>query len=174
MEKAIKACRILQEICDTNQHVAFESLSLAVHAFYSRPFKRNGGVGKLNVDIVPPDRKGVHKWLEHFRDCAMAHTDAGHDDVAGRPLNDVVYLKDGDRETFSTLSPSAPVSAYEVAREHCEHMLELFHEELAAFHERFAELMPQEDGEFLFNLEDESTLFTKGYDKPGRGNLNYK
>jgi hypothetical protein len=158
MEKAIDTCDLLIQQCSDNRSKLFQPLSLAVHAYYTRPFKRSKCVGSLPHDLVPASSMGIHRWLEHFRDGVLAHTDADHKQEAGRPMHDVVYSVRGT--VFSTADPRALITAYRDAKGHCIAMRKVFFVELMKFHESFDNLMPSSDGDFLLNLDTTQPLFT--------------
>lgn len=174
MEKAIKSCDLIAQHCTTNADPLFQPLSLAVHAFYARPFKSNGSAGRLPRDLVPDGAKGIHSWLEHFRDGVMSHIDPKVSETAGHPMNDVVYTISGSKRQFSTLEARPSVEAYSDARAHYEAMIEVFEDEITGLLERFHGLLPQSDGEYSLSIADGTPLFIAGYVMPVRSNLNYK
>ena len=174
MEKAIETCDMIAKHCATNADPLFRPLSLAVHAFYARPFKSNGKAGSLPRDIVPEDAKGIHSWLEHFRDGVMSHIDPKVSETAGRPMNDVVYTIAGNFRQFSTLEARPAIEAYADAKKHCERMIDVFQDAITGFLERFHRLLPQHDGQHLLSITDGTPLFIDGYVMPVRSNLHYK
>ncbi len=174
MEKAIRSCDLIAEHCTDNSAPLFQPLSLAVHTYYGRPFVRSNVVGSLPPSIIPDAAKGIHSWLRHFRDGVMAHIDAGDSKTAGRPMNDVIYTIAGKHRQFSTLEARARPSAYADARAHCESMIAVFQDEMANFMERFHELLPHGDDEYLLSLADGSPLFIAGYDRLLVSDLHYK
>jgi hypothetical protein len=174
MEKAIKSCDLIAQHCTTNADPLFQPLSLAVHAFYARPFKGNGKAGSLPRDLVPDDAKGIHSWLEHFRDGVMAHVDPKKTVTAGHPMNDVVYTICGSKRQFSTLEARPSVEVYTDARAHCEVMIDVFQNSITGFLESFHRLLPQHDGLHLLSIADGTPLFIDGYVMPVRSHLNYK
>ena len=174
MEKAIKSCDLIAQHCTTNGDPLFQPLSLAVHAFYARPFKGNGKAGSLPRDLVPDEAKGIHSWLEHFRDGVMVHVEPKVSVTAGHPMNDVVCSISGSKRQFSTLEAQASVESYTDVRAHCEAMIEVFQDSIIGFLERFHRLLPQHDGQYLLSITDGTPLFIDGYVMPVRSNLNYK
>lgn len=174
MDKAINACDLIAQHCTTNADPLFQSLSLAVHAFYARPFKSNGAAGKLPREIVPEGAKGIHSWLEHFRDGVMSHIDPKVSETAGHPMNDVVYTIDGSFRQFSTLEARPTIEAYADAKKHCEVMIDVFHDKITGFLERFHWLLPKHDGQHLLSIAEGTPLFIEGYVMPVRSNLHYK
>jgi hypothetical protein len=159
MEKAIRCCELIEILCPDNRHALFSPLMLSVHAYYSRPFQRNKGAGKLSEDLVPKRRTKVHRWLLHFRNCVLIHTDAEESEIAGRPMHDVVYsLSDTGRE-FSTSDPLPRAESYADAKKHCVAMARIFRASILAFEEHFSHLLPAEMGHFLLSLKDSESLF---------------
>jgi len=174
MGKAIETCDVLIRQCGDNSHELFPALSLAIHVYYTRPFKRNRGVGSLKADeLVPASSLGIHQWLEHFRDGILVHNDAEHKQEAGHPMNNVVYSVVGDRTIFSTSCPRALIDNYRAAKVHCAAMREVFSVELMKFHESFSALMPSSDGDFLLDLDPTHALFVS-HAVPVQSVINYK
>ena len=174
MEKAIRTCELIAKHCATNSDPLFQPLSLSVHAYYMRPFKRSNGVGKLPTDLVPEGSKGIHSWLEHFRDGVMSHLDADVSETAGEPMNDVIYTIAGRHREFSTKEARAPLDAYTDVHEHCETLISVFQDEMFDLVHRFRELLPQDDGDYLLSLADGSPLFIAGYSRLLVSHLTYK
>lgn len=173
MEKAIETCDLIEAICDTNQHIAFYPLATAAHSFYGRPFKRSNGVGRLNADMIPPESNGIHQWLIHFRDGAYAHLDANHDDIAGRPMHDVVYSHGPDGNLLTTCDARAPLSAYKDARNHAKIIQAIFMDEIFYFHNRFLDMIPTTEGDFLLSLDSATDLFIP-YSMQSHSVIHYK
>lgn len=172
MEKAIRSCQLIQNLCPDNRHPIFEPLAVAVHTYYARPFKNSKGVGRLSDEMIPPEKIGIHHWLEHFRDSVLTHTDADHTDSANRPMHDVVYFVDSDGRGFSTSSPLPQVDAYRDAEKHCDAMSNIFLSKIKEFEQRFPNLMPFTEGNFLMTLDNSTELFTP-HTLPGQGTLHY-
>jgi hypothetical protein len=174
MEKAIRSCDLIAKHCADDSDPLFQPLSLAVHAYYARPFKPSRGAGRLPADLVPAAATGIHSWLEHFRDGVMSHVDANISQTAGRPMNDVVYSIAGSKRQFSTLDARTPLHAYSDVKQHCEAMIAVFQSEMFELIKRFHELLPQNDGEYLLSLEDGSPLFVAGHVTPISSRLDYQ
>lgn len=159
MEKAYSTCQQLISCCADNEDRLFSPLSLAVHVYYARPFKRSRLVGRIREDIVPPSSRGIHRWLIHFRDGVMSHIDADKAEVTGRPMHDVVYSQQGKDKIFSTSDPRARITAYRDALAHFIVMRVIFMNRVRDFHTKFPHLLPCGDGDFLLNLDENSDLF---------------
>jgi len=173
MEKAVDTCEILIAECPDNRHRLFPALSLAVHTFYARPFKKSRRVGQLPDDIVPQSARGIHHWLVHFRDAVFSHTDANHSEAAGQPMHDVVYSQFGANKIFSTSDPRVRIEAYHNARNHCASMREMFLGRVLEFHCQYPDLLPVGDGDFLLGLDGAGDLFMP-HTVPIEATLNYK
>lgn len=124
--------------------------------------------------MVPEGSKGIHSWLEHFRDGVMSHLDADPSETAGQPMNDVIYSIAGSHREFSTKEARAPVHAYVDAANHCEEMVKVFQAEMFELVCKFHGLMPQSDGDYLLSLAEGSPLFIAGYDRVFVSDLHYK
>ena len=174
MEKALSACDLLLEHCPDNRHPLFQPLSVAVHAYYVRPFKRNRAVGKLPETMIPASSIAIHHWLEDFRDSVMAHIDADHNEVAGRPMNDVIYTIEGAKRRFTTCDPRGHIEFYVDARAHIDAMFNLLADGLLDIHKRFGYLIPDSDGDYLLSLADDSPVFIEVDAGPIQSVLTYK
>ncbi len=173
MEKAIRCCQLIENLCPDNRHALFSPLTVAVHAYYSRPFERNKGVGKLSTDLIPKERTGVHRWLVHFRDCVLVHTDANESEIAGRPMHDVVYSLDDAGREFSTSDPLPRVESYTDAKSHCVAMAKIFRSKILEFEAQYNHLLPATNGHFLLSLENSEMLFVP-HVLPTSDTLHYK
>jgi hypothetical protein len=159
MEKVIQCCQMIEYLCPDNRHPLFSPLTVAVHAYYSRPFQRKKGAGKLSADLIPKERTGVHSWLLHFRDCVLVHTDAEKSEIAGRPMHDVVYSLDETGREFSTSDPLPRVESYTDAKAHCVAMAKIFRTKILTLEAQYSHLLPAEHGHFLMSLIDSEMLF---------------
>jgi hypothetical protein len=124
--------------------------------------------------MIPNTAKGIHSFLEHFRDGVMSHLDANVSETAGVPMNDVIYSISGIYCEFSTKETRAPLHAYTDTAKHCEAMIVVFQAQLVKLMKKFQKLLPQSDGDYLLSLEDGDPLFISGYDRLFVSNLNYK
>lgn len=173
MEKAIQCCVMIEGLCPDNRHLLFSPLTVAVHAYYSRPFGTNKGAGKLSADLIPNERTGIHRWLLHFRDCVLVHTDANDSEIAGRPMHDVVYSFDDTGREFSTSDPLPRVESYTDAKAHCVVMAQVFRSKIMALEAQYSHLLPAENGHFLMSLKESEGLFVP-HILPGSDTLHYK
>jgi hypothetical protein len=173
MEKAIRCCEMIEGLCTDNRHPLFSALTVAVHTYYSRPFERNKGAGRLSADLIPKERTGVHSWLLHFRDCVLVHTDAEDSKIAGRPMHDVVYSLDETGREFSTSDPLPQVESYTDAKNHCAAMAKIFRSNILALEAQYTHLLPADNGHFLMSLKESEGLFVP-HILPVSDTLHYK
>ena len=159
LEKTIKTCAQLHEACASNTSPLFSPLSLAIHAFYARPFKNNRGVGSLSDEIIPADARGIHDWLIHFRDSVLAHTDANAAEVSGCPMHEVVYSNLRGKRQFLTCDPSARPESYRDVAVHSERLRRIILEEIVYIHTLYDSLIPKEDGDYLLQFKESDPLF---------------
>ena len=104
----------------------------------------------------------------------MAHTDSTKDEIAGEPINDVVYyIKEGSLG-FSTRCGRAEPADYQKVRLHCELMTDVFQDHLLEFYKKFRDLMPFADGEHLLCLDPDSPVFRLGHVTPRNATFHYK
>jgi len=155
IRRALETCNILLSSCESNRDILFPSLSLAIHAFYSRPFKSNRGVGFLPKELIPKENQGIHEWIIDFRDSTLVHTDATEKEAAKAPYHELVYSNNGSEREYSTFEPAPPIEAYRDAKTHIERMHGIVLYRVALIHERFENLIPVEDGDFLFQFNKE-------------------
>jgi hypothetical protein len=172
MKKAICGCQLIEKLCSDNRHPLFAPLTVAIHTYYARTFKKSKGVGSLPDDMIPSDRIGIHRWLEHFRDSVLSHTDANHAEVANRPMHDLVYSVDGDSLEFSTSDPLPNIDAYRDVEAHCASMAMIFLTKIIELQKKYHDFMPSINGDFLMTLDDSLDLFIP-HTLPEQGTLNY-
>lgn len=158
LRRALETCDILLSTCESNRDTLFPSLSLAIHGFYGRPFKCNRGVGKLPENIVPKENKGIHDWLMDFRDSTMLHTDSTEKEAGKGKYHELIYSNYGEERIYSTFELPAPVKAYQDTSIHIEKMLNIVLVGVARIHEKFEDIIPKDDGDFLFQV-DRNPLF---------------
>jgi hypothetical protein len=173
LEKAEMICQQIIHLCSSNDHPLFLPLSVSTHIFYGRAFKKSRAVGFLKDDIIPADSTGIHKWLIHFRDSVFAHTDADHFEAAGKPMHDLVYSISDDDTKFLTSDPRPRPEAYADVLKHIVRMKELIFSEIRGFHKKYSELLPKENGDYLFLLDGEKVLFEL-HRMPTEANLHYR
>ena len=146
---------------DSTGHELYLPLSTAIHVFYGRPFKYQRGIGKLDDNFIPDQFMGIHKCLITFRDKIIVHTDAETVKEAGRPLLDLVYH---GRSFFSTSDPRPGLVYYKHIANYLPVIINKVHDEIEKIHDRFNNLLPKSEDDYLLNLEGD-VLFTP-YEPP--------
>jgi hypothetical protein len=174
MEKTITTCELIQDTCSGEDNPLFEALCLASHAHYARPFIKNFGVGRIEIDVVPNNQRGVHDWLMDFRNTTMVHTDSTRHASDGVPLSNVLYSFRTGQHLFTTTFPAATLGNYQDVIEHCVVMRDVFKRHLIRFHDSFGHLIPESKGDHLLSLEPSTPTFIEDYDMPTNSSLSYE
>jgi len=179
MKKVIDTCELLQENCPDNEHKLFQPLTVAIHTYYSRPFKGTQFKGrkdtsKVSSDIVPDSLGAGHRFLIDWRDTATNHIDASYCDLAGRPKNDVRYHIIDGRRVITTGSPLHVVEDYCRVPDHCRLMTDVFADRIRKLEIRFEHLFPRVDGDYVLSHEDDLALFIEAKPSPSRSTMTYK
>jgi len=156
---SLSFCRQLLKSVKSTRHELYLPLSIAIHAFYGRPFKRQKGIGKLGEDFVPCKFKGIHKCLITFRDNVLVHTDAETTKEVGRPFHDIVYHIRHNGNSFSTSDPRPDLDYYDCVSKYLPVMIDKIQGEIEQNHDNFDELLPSSEGDYLFNIDGDK-LFT--------------
>lgn len=179
MRKVIETCDLIVALCPDNRHPLFQPLSVAVHVYYSRPFKacrfspkdRRGN--KLKAAIVPSAAKAMHEFLVDIRDSTMGHIDASSNKAAKRPMNDVIYTISEGRPRYSTGCPLHTIQEYSDAREHAVLMIRVFGVHIRDLESRFSHIIPSDFGDFTLVPEGDGAVFVKAEAFPTRSTITY-
>ena len=173
LEKTEMICKQIIEHCPSSDHSLFLPLSVSVHIFYSRAFKRSDVVGYLKDDIIPLDSSGIHESLIHFRDSVYGHTDAKYFEPAGKPMHNLIYSVSDSGTEFFTSDPRSRSEYYWDVLRHSERIREIIITELKKFNDTYDDLLPREVGDYLFLLDPLKPLFEL-HSPPVHATLHYK
>jgi hypothetical protein len=80
----------------------------ALCAYYTRPFTRSKGLGRLPPGFVPDELMGIHEKLRLYRNKVAAHSDSDHEHE-GVAVNSVFFRSNGNHVIVEDrhLCPSA-------------------------------------------------------------------
>ena len=170
-KKSLSCCEQLLKYVDSTLHDLYVPLSVTIHVFYGRPFKRQEGIGKLEQDFVPCQFSGTHRCLITFRDKILCHTDAGEVEEAGRPLHDLVYHRIRSDVVFSTSDPRPDLDFYKEVSKYLLVMIDKVRKEIDLIYGKFNELLPSSDGDYLLNVKGDK-LFTPYQPPPNKLTFN--